>query len=142
MLWLKPGYNCMPDAAEVQMMLSTPYCPGRFPMKKTPFAIIMVSIITTMTAAHIMAGITAIAYMKAVTAIHRNSLLRIRSVNTISGPDPFSYTESSIFPNRKDGRFHFRKPSKIRLRQNAFRIHGTVRHNSQYLRKYRPGHNE
>ena len=62
----------MPDAAEARMMLSMPYCPGRFLMKKTLFAIIMVSIIVIMISARIMIAIMVSADMKAVTAIHRN----------------------------------------------------------------------
>ena len=41
MHWRKPGYNCMPDAAEAQMMLLMLYYPGLYPMKKTLFAITM-----------------------------------------------------------------------------------------------------
>ena len=64
----------MPDAAEARMMLSMPCYPGLYLMRKILFAAIMTAIITIMNAAHIMEGITAIADMKAVTAIHRNNM--------------------------------------------------------------------
>ena len=60
----------MPDAAETQTMLLVLYYPDLYLMKKTLYAIIMVTITMTMNAAHIMENITAVADMKAGTAIH------------------------------------------------------------------------
>ncbi len=65
----------MPDAAEAQMMLFMLYCPGVYLMKKTLFAITMVSITMTTDAVHSMTDITAIAVMKAVTVIPENTIL-------------------------------------------------------------------
>jgi hypothetical protein len=70
----------MPDAAEAQMMKLMLYYPGVYLMKKTPFAITMECITMTMNAAHIMEDITAIADMKAVTAIYRNDIPCSRAV--------------------------------------------------------------
>ena len=65
----------MPDAAEAQMMLLLLYYPGVYLMKKTLFAITMVSITMTMDAAHSMTDFTLIAVMKAVTVIPENTIL-------------------------------------------------------------------
>ena len=65
----------MPDAAEAQMMLLLLYYQGVYLMRKTLFAITMVSITMTMDAAHSMTDFTVIAVMKAVTVIPENTIL-------------------------------------------------------------------